>query len=92
MKSRRCSGKKNYLSDFNVSIDQQNSSDAIVRKILYKFGQKNHVNMAAHNLGHTLDLVVDCVENFSVGSVIVEPQKTISPGIVNLSMDRLHAI
>ena len=59
-----CSGKKKYLGDFNVWMDQQNSFDANkFRSIPNNFGLKNHVNKAKHILGHTLDLIIDCVEN-----------------------------
>ena len=78
-----CSGKKIYLDDFNVWMDQQNSVDANkFRSVLNNFGLKNHVNKATHNLGHTLDLIIDCVENSIVGSVYVEPQNTISDHMV----------
>ena len=43
---------------------------------------KNHVNKATHNLGHTIDLVIDCDENYIIGNVHVEPQNTISDHIV----------
>ena len=78
-----CSGKKLYLGDFNVWMDQQNSVDANkFRGILNNYGMKNHVNKATHNLGHTLDLVIDCVENSIIGNVYVEPQNTISDHMV----------
>ena len=73
-----CSGKKLYLGDLNVWVDKQNSVDAnTFRSILNNFGMKRHVNKATQNLGHTLDLVIDCVENSIVGSVNVQPQITI---------------
>ena len=56
-----CSGKKLYLGDFNVWID----------------GMKGHVNKATHDLGHTLDIVIDCVDSSIVGCANVEPQNTI---------------
>jgi len=50
-----CSGKKIYLGDFNVWMDQQNSVDANkFRSVLNNVGLKNYVNKATHNLGHTL--------------------------------------
>lgn len=55
MESQMCSGKKYYLGDFNVLIDQQNSVDNT-------FGLKSQVNKATHNLGHSLYLVIDCRE------------------------------
>ena len=64
-------------------MDQQNSVDANkFCSVLNNLGLKNHVNYATHNLGHTLDLSIVCVENFIVGSVYVEPQHTISDHMV----------
>ena len=31
------------------------------RSVLSNFGLKNHVNTATQNLGHTFDLIIDCV-------------------------------
>ena len=71
--------QKNYIGDFNVRVDQQNSVNANkFRSMLNKFGLKNHVDKDTHNLGHTLDHINVCVENSTVGSVYVEPQNTIS--------------
>ena len=65
-----CSGKKLYLGDFNVWMDQQKNVDKNkFRIMLNNFGMKNHVNKATHNLGHTLDLVIGCVENSIVENV-----------------------
>ena len=64
-------------------MDQQNIVDANkFRSILNNFGMKNHVNKATHNLGHTLDLVIECVENPIVRYINVEPQNTISDHMV----------
>ena len=55
-------------------MDQQNSVDANnFRIVLNNFGLKNHVNKATHNLGHTLDLIIECVKSSRVGMVYVEP-------------------
>ena len=73
------SGRKNYFGDFNVWMDQHKSVD--INKfcsILNNFGLKKNVNKATHNSGHTLDLIIDCIENSIVRSVIVEPHDTIS--------------
>ena len=53
-----------------------------VISILNNFGLKNHVNKATHNLGHSFDLIMDCVEMSIVGGVNVVPQKTISDHMV----------
>ena len=75
--------KKKHLGDFNVWMDQQNSVGAIkFRSVFNNFGPKNHVKKTTHNLGHTLDLIIDFVENSIVGSVYVEPQTTISDHVV----------
>ena len=75
--------QKKYFGDFNFWMDQQKSVDANkIRSVLVNFGLKNHVNKATHYLGHTLDLIIDCVENCIVGSVYVEPQNTISEHMV----------
>ena len=72
--SQMSSGKKLYLGDFNIWMDQQISVDANkLRSILKKFGMKNHVYNATHNLGRTLDLIIECVENSILRSVNVEP-------------------
>ena len=77
IESQMSSGKKTYLGDFNIWMDQQNSVDANkFRSILNNFCMKNQVNKATHNLGHSLDLVIDCVENTVVRCVNVEPQNT----------------
>ena len=56
-------------------MDKRNSVDVNkFRGILNNFVMKNHVNKANHNLGHTFDLVNDCVKNSLVGSVIFEPE------------------
>ena len=62
--------QKKYFGDFNVWIDQQNSVDAKkFRSVLNNFGLKNNVSKATHNLGHTLDLIIDWVEDSIVESV-----------------------
>ena len=78
------SGKKKlYLGDFNIWMDQQKSVDANkFRSILNNFCMKNHVNKATHNLGHTLDLVIDCVQSPIVRCVNFEPQNTRSGHMV----------
>ena len=53
-----------------------------IRSVLNNFGLKNHVNKATDNLGHTLDLIIDCFENSLVGSVYVGLQYTISDHMV----------
>ena len=64
-------------------MDQQNSVYANkFRGILNNYGMKNHVNRATHNLGHTLDLVIDCDENSIIGNLHVEPQNTLSDHMV----------
>ena len=78
-----CSDKKTYFGDFIVGMDQQNSVDAKkFRSVLNNFGLKNYVTKATHNLGHTLDIIIDFVENSIVRSVYVEPQYTFSDHIV----------
>ena len=75
--------QKNNLDDFKGWFEQQNSVDA--NNFWYftnNFSLKNHVNEATHNFGHTLDLIIDCVENSIVESVCVEPQNTISDRMV----------
>ena len=53
-------------------MNQQKSVGANkIRIILKNFVLKNHVNKATHNIGHTLVLVADCVENPIVGNVNV---------------------
>ena len=75
--------QKIHLGDFNVWMDKQNSVDANkFRRKLNNFSLKNHVNKVTHNLGHTLDHIIDGVEKFLVGDVSVEPQKTISDHMV----------
>ena len=55
-------------------MDQNNSVDVNkYRIILNTFGIKNHVSKTTHNLGHTLDLVIDCVEKSIIGCVNFEP-------------------
>ena len=67
--------QKLYLGDFIIWMDQQNSVDANkFRSTFNKFCMKNHVNKATYNLGHTLDLVIDSVENLIVRCINVEPQ------------------
>ena len=71
--------KKHYLGNFNVWMDQQNCVVANeFRSELNNFGLENHVNKATHNLGNTLDIIIECVENSIVGSVYVELQNTVS--------------
>ena len=67
---------ENFLGDFKVCINQRNSVDPNkLRSILNHFGLKNR-------LGYILDLVIDCAENFMIGSVYVEFHNTISDYIV----------
>ena len=68
-------------------ILEQNRIDANkFRSILNNFSIKIHLNKATHNLGHILDLVIDCVDKSIVGCVNVERQKTITDHmVVNLS-------
>ena len=64
-------------------MDRQNSTGAqIFRSIPNDFGLKNLVNETTRNLDHTFDLAIVCVENSKVGSVNIEPQKTISDQVV----------
>ena len=44
--------------------------------------QINFVNKATHNLGKTLDLVIDCVENYIVRCENAESQNSISDHMV----------
>ena len=79
MKSQLCSSKKLYFDDFNAWMIQQNSGDANeFRSILNNFGLKNHVKNPTHNLGHTLDLVIDYLENLIIFIVNGKPQNTTS--------------
>ena len=66
-----CTGKKTLFGRFQY-LDANK-----ICSLLNNFGMKNHVNKTTHNFGHTLDLVIDCVENSVVGCVNVEPQNTI---------------
>ena len=59
-------------------MDQQSSVDANNSCcILNTFGLINIVNKVAHKLRHTIDLVIDRVENLIVVNEIVGPQNTI---------------
>ena len=91
--SQTYSSKKKYLDEFIVWMDQQNSVDAnVFRSIFNNFGLKNHVNKATHNLGLTLDLIIDCVENSIVGIVYIEPQNTISDHMIIIFLNFVDAI
>ena len=55
-------------------MNQQNSVDANdLRSSLDNYCLKNLKNKATHNLGHSQDLVIDCVENSTAWSLIIEP-------------------
>ena len=74
-----CSGNKRCLGGFIIWMDQKNSFDVNkFRSILNTFGLKIHVNKAANNLGHTLDLVTVRDEKSLVGSVNIERLNKIS--------------
>ena len=83
IESQMSSGKKLLFRRFQYLDWSTNSVDANkFRSILNNVGLKNHVNKATHNLGHTLYLAIDSVENPIVKCINAEPQNTISDHMV----------
>ena len=57
------------FGDFNLHVDSPNDAAAIkFIDLLETFGLKQHINVATHQSGHTLDLVITRSDNDLVSS------------------------